>query len=73
MFHGRYTLPTLREVLDFAAEASRTARRPMGVAPETKHPTYRWLSAPPTVTHRPQRRDELRVGGGDLRPLEHDQ
>ncbi len=37
---GRYTVPTLTEVIDFAAAASRATGRKIGIAPETKHPTY---------------------------------
>ncbi len=38
-YDGRYTVPTLDEVLDLAQRASRHGRT-IGVAPETKHPTY---------------------------------
>jgi len=37
---GRYRVPTLREVIDLAALESRRYGRPIGIAPETKHPTY---------------------------------
>jgi glycerophosphoryl diester phosphodiesterase len=37
---GRYLVPTLTEVIDFAAAASRATGRRIGIAPETKHPTY---------------------------------
>src|SRR4051794_34557882 len=37
---GRYDVPTLDEVLDLAASESRRLHRPIGVYPETKHPTY---------------------------------
>jgi glycerophosphoryl diester phosphodiesterase len=40
LFNGRYLVPTLQEVLDFAVAQSRRYKRPIGVAPETKHPTY---------------------------------
>jgi glycerophosphoryl diester phosphodiesterase len=40
LFDGRYLVPTLKEVLDLAAAQSRLTRRRIGVAPETKHPTY---------------------------------
>jgi glycerophosphoryl diester phosphodiesterase len=40
IFDGRYLIPTLQEVLDFAQAQSRKYKRPIGVAPETKHPTY---------------------------------
>jgi len=40
LYNGCYQVPTLQEVIDFAAVASRTSRRPIGIAPETKHPTY---------------------------------
>jgi glycerophosphoryl diester phosphodiesterase len=37
---GRYDVPTLDEVLELAASESRRLHRPIGVYPETKHPTY---------------------------------
>ncbi|MCW2613575.1 MAG: glycerophosphodiester phosphodiesterase [Frankiales bacterium] len=37
---GRYVVPTFDEVLDLALRASRETGRTIGVAPETKHPTY---------------------------------
>ena len=37
---GRYQVPTLQEVIDLAARASRETGRRIGLAPETKHPTY---------------------------------
>jgi len=37
---GRYLVPTLTEVIAFAASASRATGRRIGIAPETKHPTY---------------------------------
>ena len=37
---GRYTVPTFAEVLDYAKRASKEYGREIGVAPETKHPTY---------------------------------
>ncbi|NHC47217.1 glycerophosphodiester phosphodiesterase [Motilibacter aurantiacus] len=37
---GRYVIPTFGEVLDFAKRASKETGRDIGVAPETKHPTY---------------------------------
>ena len=37
---GRYLVPTFTEVIDFAAAASRATGRTIGIAPETKHPTY---------------------------------
>ncbi len=40
VFDGRYQVPTLDEVLALAKRASRTSGRRIGVAPETKHPTY---------------------------------
>ena len=40
IYNGRYQVPTLQEVLQLAAKASRTTGRTIGVAPETKHPTY---------------------------------
>ena len=40
VFDGRYQVPTLDEVLALANAASKQYRRTIGVAPETKHPTY---------------------------------
>jgi glycerophosphoryl diester phosphodiesterase len=37
---GRYQVPTLQEVIDLARRASRDTGRQIGIAPETKHPTY---------------------------------
>ena len=39
-FNGRYTIPTLREVLDLARTESARVGRTVGVYPETKHPTF---------------------------------
>ncbi|RKS75713.1 glycerophosphoryl diester phosphodiesterase [Motilibacter peucedani] len=37
---GRYQIPTLQQVIDFAKRESRIYHRDIGIAPETKHPTY---------------------------------
>lgn len=37
---GRYPIPTLDEVLALARAAGKASQRTIGVAPETKHPTY---------------------------------
>ena len=39
-FNGRYTIPTLREVLDLARTEGTRVGRTVGVYPETKHPTF---------------------------------
>ncbi len=39
-FDRRYEVPTLQEVIDLARAESRRLRRPIGIYPETKHPTY---------------------------------
>jgi glycerophosphoryl diester phosphodiesterase len=39
-YDGRFEVPTLQEVLDLRAELSEDLGRPIGVYPETKHPTY---------------------------------
>ncbi|MGW8567079.1 esterase-like activity of phytase family protein [Isoptericola sp. NPDC055881] len=39
-FDGLYQVPTLDEVLDLARHSQTCDGRPVGVAPETKHPTY---------------------------------
>ena len=40
LYNGRYPVPTFQEVLDLAKRASKQYGRKIGVAPETKHPTY---------------------------------
>ena len=40
LYNGRYDVPTLEEVLALVREESRRQGRTIGVAPETKHPTY---------------------------------
>jgi glycerophosphoryl diester phosphodiesterase len=39
-YDGLFEIPTFREVLDLRARLSRELHRPLGVYPETKHPTY---------------------------------
>ena len=39
-FDGLYQVPTLDEVVDLARRSRSCTGRPVGVAPETKHPTY---------------------------------
>jgi glycerophosphoryl diester phosphodiesterase len=39
-FNGTYPIPTLAEVLDLARHSRTCSGRPVGVTPETKHPTY---------------------------------
>jgi len=39
-FNGRYQVPTLDEVMDLARHSRTCEGRPVGVYPETKHPTY---------------------------------
>jgi glycerophosphoryl diester phosphodiesterase len=39
-FDGRYTVPTLQEVIDLVRAERRATGRRIGIAPETKHPTY---------------------------------
>jgi glycerophosphoryl diester phosphodiesterase len=40
LYDGRYEVPTLDEVIELVADESRRAGRKIGIAPETKHPTY---------------------------------
>ena len=40
LYDGRYRVPTLQQVIDLAQRLTRELRRPIGVYPETKHPTY---------------------------------
>ena len=39
-YDGRFEIPTFQEVLDLRARLARRLHRPLGVYPETKHPTY---------------------------------
>ena len=39
-FNGRYTIPTLPEVIEFVKRKSEEKGRRIGIYPETKHPTY---------------------------------
>jgi len=39
-YNGRFEVPTFDEVLDLRARLSTELGRPVGIAPETKHPTY---------------------------------
>ncbi|MBZ5734756.1 glycerophosphodiester phosphodiesterase [Nocardioides sp. TRM66260-LWL] len=39
-YDGRYRIPTLQQVIDLARRESRRLHRTIGIAPETKHPTY---------------------------------
>jgi glycerophosphoryl diester phosphodiesterase len=40
VYDGRYQVPTLQEVIELVREESRRRHRPIGIYPETKHPTY---------------------------------
>ena len=40
LYDGRYQVPTFQEVVDLAKRESRRYGRTIGIAPETKHPTY---------------------------------
>jgi glycerophosphoryl diester phosphodiesterase len=40
LYDGRYQVPTFQEVIDLAKRESRQYGRQIGIAPETKHPTY---------------------------------
>jgi glycerophosphoryl diester phosphodiesterase len=40
IFNGRYQIPTFQEVIDLTKRLSRELGRPIGLYPETKHPTY---------------------------------
>jgi glycerophosphoryl diester phosphodiesterase len=39
-FDGRFELPTFDEVIDLAQQLGRELGRPIGIYPETKHPSY---------------------------------
>ncbi len=40
IYNGRYQVPTFQEVIDLAHRLTRELHRPIGIYPETKHPTY---------------------------------
>jgi len=40
LYDGRYEVPTLQEVVDLSRRLSKELGREVGIAPETKHPTY---------------------------------
>ena len=40
MFDGHYQIPTFQEVIDLTKRLSHELGRPIGIYPETKHPTY---------------------------------
>ena len=40
IYDGRYQVPTFQQVIDLAKRASKQYDWPIGIAPETKHPTY---------------------------------
>jgi glycerophosphoryl diester phosphodiesterase len=40
LYDGRYEIPTFQEVVDLSRRLSRELGRPIGIYPETKHPTY---------------------------------
>lgn len=39
-YDGQDPIPTLQEVIDLSKRLSRELHRPIGIAPETKHPSY---------------------------------
>src|ERR687895_151989 len=40
LYDGRYEVPTFQQVIDLSKRLSRELGRPIGIYPETKHPTY---------------------------------
>jgi glycerophosphoryl diester phosphodiesterase len=40
IYDGRFEIPTLQEVVDLTRRLSRELGRPIGIYPETKHPSY---------------------------------
>jgi len=40
VFDGRYSIPTFQEIIDLASAEERRVGRPIGIYPETKHPSY---------------------------------
>jgi glycerophosphoryl diester phosphodiesterase len=39
-FNGKFSIPTLEEIIEFVKRKSREEGRRIGIYPETKHPTY---------------------------------
>ena len=39
-YDGRYRVPTFQEVIDLSKRLTKRLKRPIGIYPETKHPTY---------------------------------
>ena len=39
-YDGLFEIPTLQEIIDLVKRKSAEINRPMGIYPETKHPTY---------------------------------
>ena len=39
-FDGQFEIPTIEEVIDFVKKMEELTGRPIGIYPETKHPTY---------------------------------
>lgn len=39
-FNGQFEVPTFKEVIELAQKLSKKLKRPIGLYPETKHPTY---------------------------------
>jgi glycerophosphoryl diester phosphodiesterase len=40
IYDGRFEVPTFQQVIDLSKRLSRELHRPIGIYPETKHPTY---------------------------------
>ena len=40
LFDGQFQIPTIEEIIDLVKRKSREKDRPIGIYPETKHPTY---------------------------------
>ncbi|HEX5619950.1 MAG TPA: glycerophosphodiester phosphodiesterase [Solirubrobacteraceae bacterium] len=40
IYNGRFQVPTFQEVIDLTKRLSKELDRPIGIYPETKHPTY---------------------------------
>ena len=40
IYDGRFEVPTFQEIIDLSKRLSRELGRPIGIYPETKHPTY---------------------------------
>ncbi|MGW6201366.1 glycerophosphodiester phosphodiesterase [Kribbella sp. NPDC055110] len=65
VFNGHYQIPTFQEVIDLSKRLSKELGRPIGIYPETKHPTYfrqQGLALEPELVRTLNRNDLNRPG-----------